>query len=62
MSQPRPQTRRQQWYGPEKRCPKCTEWWPADTEFFHGRPGGQLDSWCRACVNEKRQLRRSANA
>ena len=39
---------------PEKRCNKCDEFWPADTEFFYrqaGRPDG-LGSICKACYAE----------
>lgn len=39
---------------PEKRCNKCDEHWPADTEFFYrqaGRPDG-LGSICKACYSE----------
>lgn len=39
---------------PEKRCNKCDEHWPADTEFFYrqaGRPDG-LGSICKACYAE----------
>lgn len=47
-----------QWWGMEKRCPRCSEYWPADEEFFSPRAGGKLDSWCRCCVNEYHQDRR----
>jgi hypothetical protein len=39
--------------GPVKRCPRCTEWWPADKEFFyasHTRSG--LQAWCKTCWHE----------
>lgn len=55
---PRPSKQRNVWYGVERYCPRCDEYWPADTEFFHSRPGGLLDAWCRACSNEYRQRRK----
>ena len=41
---------------PEKYCPKCQDWWPADTEFFHRNPstGDGLAYYCKACQNEAR--------
>lgn len=41
----------------ERRCSRCAEWLPADTEFFHSYTKG-LMSWCKACFNEARQERR----
>lgn len=40
--------------GREKKCPKCTEFWPADTEFFHSVPSNAsgLNGWCKACYAE----------
>ncbi|WP_343590129.1 hypothetical protein [Paracidovorax wautersii] len=40
--------------GGEKLCNKCGEWWPADTEFFFGDPGGigGLYHCCKACYYE----------
>lgn len=38
----------------EKRCSKCRDWWPADTEFFPVDRAG-LGSWCRACRYEHRK-------
>jgi hypothetical protein len=38
--------------GREKRCSRCGEWWPADTEFFN-RQGAGLHCWCKACVIER---------
>lgn len=58
MSSPRLSIRRIEWYGPEKRCPKCNEWWPEDAEFFYPRSATRFDSWCRACINERRQQAR----
>jgi hypothetical protein len=40
----------------EKRCSRCKEYWPADSEFFHRVPS-QLDGlhgWCKACYVEHR--------
>lgn len=39
-----------------KRCPRCSEYWPADTEFFYSakrEPDG-LNIWCKACYIEWR--------
>lgn len=49
-------------YGLEKRCSKCGDMWPADTEFFHSDKGtgDQLFAWCVACVQENRIARRAA--
>lgn len=44
--------------GIEKLCPRCKEYWPADTEFFHlssGKYGDGLYTYCRACSIEIRQ-------
>ena len=41
-----------------KRCGKCREWMPADTEFFryeNTRVG--LSSWCKFCNLEQVRLR-----
>lgn len=40
--------------GLEMRCPRCGDYWPADTEFFYSRicePCG-LFQWCKACYME----------
>ena len=54
--------------GTEKYCNKCSEWWPADTEFFYadgGDPTG-LYHCCKACYEEyssaSRRRRRPAKA
>lgn len=57
MLAPKPRLVQQPW-GPEKLCPRCDEYWPADGEFFSPRAEGKLDSWCRCCVNEYHQERR----
>lgn len=39
-----------------KRCSRCKDYWPADSEFFysnHGTPDG-LNPWCKACYLENR--------
>lgn len=44
----------------EKRCTRCGESWPADTEFFPrdaGRKDG-LNAWCKACWSEHRASRK----
>ena len=40
--------------GLEKRCPRCNEFWPADTEFFYSVPSKRdgLNDWCKACYRE----------
>lgn len=40
----------------EKRCPRCKDYWPADSEFFYstGDKGDGLTSWCKACYIEWR--------
>lgn len=51
-------------YGPEKRCTRCDEWWPADSEFFPRYPSGNLRGICRACAlaaDRKRQEARHAH-
>jgi hypothetical protein len=38
-----------------KRCSRCKEYWPADSEFFYSaatRDG--LNDWCKACYIENR--------
>jgi hypothetical protein len=37
--------------GREKRCPRCDEFWPADTEFYYSTPSKAdgLSSWCKSC-------------
>ena len=44
----------------EKRCSKCGDWWPADSEFFH-RNGKSLSSWCKACCSERKAERYQEN-
>lgn len=45
----------------EKRCFRCREIWPADTEFFHRLTDGRLHSYCKACVHERgKELRSGA--
>lgn len=43
-----------QW-GLEKRCSKCQEYWPADTEFFSPNNGG-LHAHCKGCQAEKKRV------
>lgn len=42
--------------GLEKRCPRCKEFWPFDTEYFFANAGvtDGLFQWCRACSTEHR--------
>lgn len=43
----------------EMRCTHCQEYWPADTEFFYGTLAS-LNSWCCACLNERKREKRKA--
>lgn len=52
-------TLREAWYGPEKQCSACGEWWPADPEFF-GVTGGYLRSFCKACRYEQEARQRES--
>jgi len=36
----------------EKFCPRCSDWWPADTEFFHPFKPYGLQYVCKACEAE----------
>ena len=38
--------------GTEKRCCRCTEFFPMDDEFFYRRGSG-FHSYCKACVKER---------
>lgn len=42
--------------GLEKRCCKCREYWPADSEFFYSAKGraDDLRDDCKACYIENR--------
>ncbi|MCA0240175.1 MAG: hypothetical protein LCI02_04890 [Proteobacteria bacterium] len=37
--------------GPEKYCPRCDDWWPADGEFFWRRRN-ELFFCCKACYHD----------
>lgn len=41
----------------EKYCPRCKEWWPADSEFFTSDRSSKdgLYHWCKACFTEWRR-------
>jgi hypothetical protein len=43
--------------GLEKRCSRCCDYWPADSEFFYTVPSKAdgLNDWCKACCNENRR-------
>lgn len=60
ITQDRAPKRRETELGPEKRCTKCDEWWPADKEFFftqrHSSDG--LFYCCIACYYEHLDKRR----
>lgn len=42
--------------GTEKWCPRCEEYWPADTVFWHRAKDKRigLQTYCRACMSERR--------
>lgn len=44
----------------EKLCTRCDDYWPADSEFYYSTSDGRLNSWCKACVNERRYEKRRA--
>ncbi|GGX53201.1 hypothetical protein GCM10010946_34740 [Undibacterium squillarum] len=45
--------------GLQKRCACCGEHWPADTEFFQKRAGGDgLDSHCKDCRNTQTAIKK----
>lgn len=45
--------------GLELHCPRCAEYWPADTEFFSPSGGaGGLNTYCKACYEEWRAARK----
>lgn len=50
--------------GTEKLCTKCSEWWPADSEFWYSDRNGVLglNYCCKACYaeNDKRRGRTGA--
>lgn len=38
-----------------KRCSRCRDHWPADSEFFYSTKGSDgLNDWCKACYHENR--------
>jgi hypothetical protein len=37
--------------GTERRCTKCNEYWPEDSEFFY-TSGGKIQQPCKACYCE----------
>lgn len=47
--------------GPMKRCTRCGEDRPADTEFFprSGTANRELHSWCKACWASYQRDRRA---
>lgn len=42
--------------GLEKRCARCKQHWPFDTEFFFANRSARdgVSDWCRACYFENR--------
>lgn len=38
--------------GRVKRCPRCRESWPLDSEFFFFRASGKPQAYCKACYND----------
>lgn len=47
-----------------KRCVKCKEYWPADTEFFYDSKAHNdgISDTCRACSCEQRQHYRTQSS
>lgn len=45
--------------GLERRCPRCGEYWPFDTEFWALAPDG-VQSSCKCCQIEMKQARLAA--
>ncbi|YP_010844250.1 hypothetical protein MPJ00_gp20 [Pseudomonas phage vB_PaeS_PAO1_HW12] len=56
--QPLPKGYQVAWYGMEKLCTKCREYWPADAEFFFTNPDGTLKNSCKACWYEMPSVQR----
>lgn len=56
VTQERAEERRPNWEigGEEQQCRRCSEWWPADEEFFRRRRDGSgaIAKTCRACESE----------
>lgn len=47
--------------GLHKRCSKCREYWPADSEFFYTqRADDGLNDWRKACYREWRAPQKAA--
>ena len=42
--------------GRQRFCPRCKEFWPADSEFFFSDGNGGFHSWCKACVLENKRI------
>lgn len=63
-SSPRGQLLRTTELGQEKFCRRCSEWWPADREFWYPSRDGVLGLFycCKACYaeNDKRPGRTGA--
>lgn len=38
--------------GIERRCTRCKDYWPEDTQFFH-RHGKGFHSYCIACIADR---------
>lgn len=47
-----------------KRCSRCRDYFPADTEFFYAATGEKdgLCNWCKACYQEWRYPNGRSNA
>lgn len=49
--------------GREKCCPRCSEYWPADSQFYHTNPSKTdgLQYWCKACYAEWQTAKKLKN-
>ena len=45
--------------GLEKLCPKCREYWPLDSEFYHCNLNGVMPGYCAGCEAEWKRDKKS---
>jgi hypothetical protein len=48
--------------GRELKCNRCSDFWPADEEFWYRASKNRLSNWCKACYLEWRNENRQKNA
>lgn len=41
--------------GEEMQCSRCSEYWPADEEFWYREGARGFHAWCKACYREWRR-------